>query len=110
MTLRFYADDPETFELYERLRRRRQETGVPMTAITMEALKAYFDGNEHQANAQVEAMRGILRTELRAALREWAPVGLAASSEPNSPDASDNVPSEEDYDPDSIRAALAFSL
>lgn len=110
ITLRFYLDDPEAYELYERLQLLRRETGTPMSTLTMEALKARFTASPHAEDDPNNALRELLRTEIRAALREWSPVtpmraaeAVASSSEPTDYE-------EEEYDPDSIQAALAFSL
>ena len=108
ITLCFYLDDPEACELYDQLQAHRRETGTPMSTLTLELLKAYFDSRSHTADASNESLRAMIRTEIRAALREISlemPIREAVAV------ASESTDSENDeYDPDSIQAALAFSL
>ena len=110
ITLRFYLDDPEACELYDQLQAHRRETGTPMSTLTLELLKAYFDSRSHTADASNESLRAMIRTEIRAALREISlemPIREAEAVVV----ASESTDSENDeYDPDSIQAALAFSL
>ena len=110
ITLRFYLDDPEACALYDQLQQYRRETGTPMSTLTMEALKARFMSGTHLADDQNDALRELLRTEIRAALREWSPAmptreteAVASASEPNGVE-------EDEYDLNSIEAALGFSL
>ena len=110
ITLRFYLDDPEACELYDQLQAHRRETGTPMSTLTLELLKAYFDSRSHTVDASNESLRAMIRTEIRAALREISlemPIREAEAVAV----ASESTDSENDeYDPDSIQAALAFSL
>ena len=110
ITLRFYLDDPEACELYDQLQAHRRETGTPMSTLTMELLKAYFDSRSHTADASNESLRAMIRTEIRAALREISlemPIREAEAVAVTS----ESTDSEDDeYDPNSIQAALAFSL
>lgn len=110
ITLRFYLDDPEACGLYDQLQAHRRETGTPMSTLTMELLKAYFDSRSHTADASNESLRAMIRTEIRAALREISlemPIREAEAVAVTS----ESTDSEDDeYDPDSIQAALAFSL
>ena len=110
ITLRFYLDDPEACELYDQLQAHRRETGTPMSTLTLELLKAYFDSRSHTADASNESLRAMIRTEIRAALREISlemPIREAEAVAVTS----ESTDSEDDeYDPDSIQAALAFSL
>ena len=110
ITLRFYLDDPEACALYDQLQQYRRETGTPMSTLTMEALKARFMSGTSHHDDQNDALRELIRTEIRAALREWSPAmpmreagTIASESEPTDFE-------NDDYDPDSIQAALAFSL
>ena len=110
ITLRFYLDDPEACELYDQLQAHRRETGTPMSTLAMELLKAYFDSRHHTDDTSNEPLRDMIRTEIRTALREWSlemPVREAEAVAVTS----ESTDSENDeYDPDSIRAALAFTL
>lgn len=110
ITLRFYLDDPDACELYERLQLLRRETGRPMSTLTMEALKARYATCPHADDDPNEGLREMLRTEIRAALREWS---LATPMREAGTVASESEPTDfedEEYDSDSIQAALAFSL
>ena len=110
ITLRFYMDDPDACALYEQLQQYRRETGTPMSTLTIEALKARFASNPYTEGDPNEALCEMFRTEIRAALREWSPVmpmreADAVTSASEQADAKDD-----EYDPNSIQAALAFSL
>ena len=110
ITLRFYLDDPEACALYDQLQQYRRETGTPMSTLTMEALKARFMSGTSHHDDQNDALRELIRTEIRAALREWSP---AMPRREAGTVASEREPTDfedDDYDPDSIQAALAFSL
>lgn len=110
ITLRFYLDDPDACELYERLQLLRRETGTPMSTLTMEALKVRYASSPHTDDDPNEALRNMLRTEIRAALREWSPVMPMREADAVT-SASEQADAEDDeYDPDSIQAALTFSL
>ena len=110
ITLRFYLDDPEACVLYDQLQAHRRETGTPMSTLTMELLKAYFGSRSHTDDVSNESLRDMFRTEIRAALREWSPEMPVRKTEAEAV-ASESTESENDeYDPDSIQAALAFTL
>ena len=106
ITLRFYLDDPESCELYRQLRQRRQETGQTMSALIMMALKEYLAPDKQTEAGRDEAVRNLLRTEIRAALREWSLPQQAAAIKPDA----EMEPGEDDADPESILTAAGFTL
>ncbi len=106
ITLRFYLDDPEACELYRRLQQRRQETGKTMSALIMMALKEYLAPDNQMEAGRDEAIRDLLRTEIRAALREWSLPPQAAAINPDA----EMEPGEDDADPESILTAAGFTL
>ena len=110
ITIRFYLDDPEACALYEQLQRCRRETGTPMSTLTMEALKARFASSPHADDTSSESLRDMLRTEIRAALREWSPAMPMKAVEAETSTGETADAHEDEFDPDSIQAALSFSL
>ena len=106
ITLRFYLDDPEACELYRRLQQRRQETGKTMSALIMMALKEYLAPDNQTETGRDEAIRDLLRAEIRAALREWSLPPQAVAIKPDA----EMEPGEDDVDPESILTAAGFTL
>ena len=106
ITLRFYLDDPEACALYRQLRQRRQETGKTMSALIMMALKEYLASDNQTEAGRDEAIRDLLRTEIRAALREWSLPPQAAAIKPDA----EMESGEDDADPESVLTAAGFTL
>ena len=102
ITLRFYLDEPEACALYQQLSKQRQETGQTMSAIIMAALKEYLDTPGPDPNA---ALRGVIREEVRSALREWAIAHTASE-----PEALGEHEPDLEADPESVLAAASFTL
>ena len=95
ITLRFYLDDPESIMLYERLQQRRQETGIPMSTLVLEAVRQYLDLKDHWE----EVFRTIFREELQSALRKR----LFTTPQPEQVESATEDDGEDDSDMESLK-------
>ena len=103
ITLRFYLDDPESIMLYERLQQRRQETGIPMSTLVLEAVRQYLDLKDHWE----ETFRAIFREELQSALRKR----LFTTPQPEQVESATEDDGEDDSDMESLKEiAQSFSF
>ena len=101
ITVRFRSDDPAIAELYTTLQQKRKTTGKTMNTLVLNALQVSFGWEDHSEHQ----LRAIVREEINAAIKDWAPQAHPRVVE----EISDN-PADDESDFDSLAAATSFVL